>query len=349
MEIEWSRRITISEYRDGVHSVCALDGRVYAVGFDESQGVGRMRYSARALRSKDGKITASWSDERSHSFASLLACSSNGGKVYAFGATESFWTAVTFGEDLKLLRRADIGKPYLIPFSSLILSKFIYVAGTSIEGGGRTSACIVKLRLDDLSVVKAVEVKVNGLASGAYGLARGRGGSIVAGGFVRVGNSLEWALAVLGEDLEVLSARRLGVRGAITGLAADSDGFLYVVDGHRVAKLDPEGKVVLMSDSVSGVKVYVPLGVGHPWDRNVVVASSSNFYVLTGRTLSVLDSISVGGRGRAYQALIGSIDADYHRIYVPLTEVESESKWNWAIFALRPGARGLLAKIFRKK
>ncbi|MEM2025637.1 MAG: hypothetical protein QXW94_05035 [Desulfurococcaceae archaeon] len=351
MEQSWRKELNISKYRDGVYSVCVSGDRVYAVGFDESLGLGIKRYRAEAFNTRNGDRVASWADDQGHHFASLFTCRSSGNYIYAFGATEGFWSAIAFNKDLQVVKRADFENPYLMPFSCLFVDKHIYIAGTFFGPEVRTSASFVKLNSENLSIINGAEFETDILESGAYALAYSSGNKyIVAGGFTRTRSSIEWYIQLLDENLKFLDTIKPSVKGTITGIAVDLDGFIYAVDGYRVAKLDSKGKLIQSVDKPSGTKILASEGRDSPLSGNIAVASNEGVYLLSRDKLSVVDSWKLSTTGaKALSPLLGSMGFDQSNLYLPLVQIESDTKWNWVVLALKPKSRGIFTRIFGKK
>lgn len=349
MDIVWSRMLSASGYRDGVYSVCVLGGRVYAAGFDELMGAGRKRYRIEALDTASGAPLAAWADESSYPSASLFTCTGLGDRVYAFGATDRFWSILVFDRDLNLVKRVDIDTPYLAPFSAIVSDRYIYVAGTALTSTSLSALYVMKISADDLTVVKSFTTDVKGSGAGAYAVVYNKQAKqVVIGGFDRSEGAMGWLVAYLSEDLELIRVSRPGVRGSITGLAVDPSGFVYATGKSRVVKLDKEGSTVYSVGSPQGLKIYASQDLASPLGLNIALAGDNEVYVLTSDTLSVVDFVRLSKGPQVLTSFIGSMDADRDNIYLAVTQVVTKDDWNWAVYALRPRGRRFIPRLFRR-
>jgi len=341
LEVVWSRVISVSNYRDGVYSVCASGDRVYAVGFDEYHGLGKKRFRIESFSVKDGKTIAAWTDGRSLPLASFFTCVSYGNRVYAFGATDRFWSMLVFDRMLEVISRVDVDNPHVIPLSSIILDRYpnlyLYVAGTTVPGEGTTAMYVAKVSASDLSIVSSFTADSEGLGAGAYAVAyNNTTKQVVVGGYAKAESGLEWLVTFHNEDLKLDKVVKPGIRGSISGLAVDANGFIYAVDGKRVVKMDPEGKVVASVELPQAMKIYASQDRASPISAYVAVASDSELYLLSSENLSPVSSARLAGEPQMLIAFPGSMDAVYDSIYLAVTQVASNEKWNWVVMALTP-------------
>ncbi|MEM0099717.1 MAG: hypothetical protein QXV54_02935 [Desulfurococcaceae archaeon] len=348
MSIDWSRVYSASGFRDGVFSVCASSGMVYAVGFDEVPGPGLMRYRVESYRASSGERAGAWSDEKGYPYATLSSCSVLGDKLYVAGATSGFWSILEFNKDLKLGRRADFNEPCFNPFSMIALDNYLYLAGVLIENGYGKSIYVAKIDLSDLIMVKSREIKLNSSSTGAYVIEYDvKTNQLVLGGFTESNGEPEWLILYLSRELEPLKYLRPGFRNAITGLAVDYDGYIYAVDGARVVKLTVDGKVLAVSDNTPGVKIYAEKSKASPLRQYVIVASNDSIYILASRDLKTIASLKLPSE-KPLQANPGRISSESNHVYLALTQIASRNNWNWAVYALGIKPQGLFARIFRK-
>lgn len=331
-----------SGYRDGVHSVCFAEGNVYAVGFDELHGYGKKRYRIESYNAIDGVPLAKWADEKSYNIASLISCTSLGGHIYAFGVSDSFWSILEFDRNLNLVRRTDIDKPYLVPFSAIAIDRYIYIAGTTLTPQGSTAAYIAMVSPDTLSVYKSFSMGREGREAGAYTIAFNKNTNrFVVGGFDKSEGAMNWLLIFLNRDLELIKIVRTNIKGSITGLAINPEGNIYAVGRSAIAKFSREGEVLTTITSIPGVKVYSAQTPSTPIGPNIVVVSDNDAYMLSSDRLSVVDSTRLSKGPQILTSFLGSMDSDNEKLYVALTQVVTKDDWNWTVMALRPRARRL--------
>lgn len=339
LEVSWSRLITPSNHRNGAFSVCVSGDRVYAVGFDEYHGSRKMRFRIESLSIGDGKTVSVWTDELAFPFSSLFNCVSYGNRVYAFGATNRFWSILAFNRMLEFISRVNIDKPYLMPFSSIILDRypnlFLYSAGTTVPVEGTTSMYVVKISAADFSILNSFSTDMNGAGAGAYGMGyNNTTKEIVVGGYAKTDSGLEWLLAFFNENLDLNKIVRPGIRGSIMGLTIDIDGFIYAVDGKIVAKIRPDGKVISTLEIPQASKVYASQDKTSPLAPYVVVVSDSDLYLLSREDLTEVASVKLIKEPQTLISYPGSIDVVHDNVYLALTRLESEDKWNWLVTAL---------------
>ncbi|MEM1525493.1 MAG: hypothetical protein QW775_00850 [Ignisphaera sp.] len=345
MDIVWSRMSSASGYRDGVYGVCFAEGNVYAVGFDELHGYGKKRYRIESYSVRDGVPLAKWADDKSYTIASLTSCVSARGHIYAFGASERFWSILEFDKDLNLVKRVDIDKPYLVPFSAVALDRYIYVVGTTLTSEGSTAMYVARVVIDTLSMDKSFSTDREGRGAGAYAVAYNKiANRVVVGGFDRSEGAMNWLLTFLTRDLELIKIVRPDVKGSITGLAVNPEGSIYAVSRDVVAKFGREGELIISTTSVPGVKVYSSQDPSTPISVNAVVIADNDAYVLSSDRLSIVDSTRLSRGPQILTTFIGSMDSDNDKVYVALTQVVTKDDWNWAVQALRP--RGRRLRIF---
>jgi len=345
LSVAWSRVSSPSGFRNVVFSVCVSSGRVFAVGFDESLGYGVGRFRVESYSSRDGKLLASWVDEKGYPLAALTTCTSMGGFIYAVGYTSRFWSIIVFDRDLKIHRRTDFKEPCLAPFSAVIVGKDLYVAGSNINPGGSTALSVVKVPLDELVVEKAFTESAGGAGAGAYAVVyNSKVNQLAVGGFINSEEELKWLLVLLDKDLENAETIKPGVEGSVLGLAVDTEGSYYAVDGHRLAKLAASGEL-LKTIEVPGVKVHASRDEKSPLGRYVTVIAGSEVYVLRNDLTSTVDSAKLMKEPGSLAAVPGSMDSDDGNIYFALTRVVSRDKWDWAVYALRVKIGGKRWKI----
>uniref|UniRef100_A0A7C2V9Z3 WD40 repeat domain-containing protein n=1 Tax=Ignisphaera aggregans TaxID=334771 RepID=A0A7C2V9Z3_9CREN len=350
MDIVWSRVSSGSGYRDGVFGVCVYEDRVYAAGFDELYGLGRKRFRIEAYSARDGTPLARWADERSHVVASLTSCAVLDGRVYAFGVASGFWSILVFDRDLGLVKRLDVEKPFVVPSAAMVHGGYVYVAGVAPSASGLSSMFVARLAPDDLSIEKSFSVDMRGFGAGAYAIAFSSDAKrIVVGGFDRVEGSTGWLVVFLTEDLELIKVARPGIRGSITGLAVGADGSIYAVNRSRTARLGKDGEMIASTSAIQGVKVYA-----HPEEHpvlgsNIVVVSDNEAYLLSGDSLSIVDSVRLSRGPQILTAFTGSMAVDSSNVYVAATQVVTKDDWNWVVMALRPRGRGVISRFFRRR
>lgn len=350
MDIVWSRVSSASGYRDGVYSVCISGDRVYAVGFDELHGYGRKRYRIEAFRARDGAPVTRWADEKSYLAASLFVCVASDARIYAFGATEDYWSMLVFDRDLNLDRRTDIENPYVIPFSAVLADKYIYVAGTVVTPTGLTALYAVKISATDFSTVSSFVIDMKGSGAGAYAVSyNSRTKQVVVGGFDRSEGSMNWLIVYLTEDLELTRVVKPGVKGSVTGLAIDHEGFIYSVGKNRIIKLGKEGEIIAVAGTPQAVKIYTSSELKTSIGVNIATATDNEIYMLANDTLSIVDSVRLSRGPQMLTTFIGSMDADNDNIYAALTQIVTKDDWNWAIYALRSRGRRIFPKFLTRR
>ena len=343
MEVVWVHAPIQSGYRDAAFSVCVSGDVVYAVGFDELLGYGRQRYRVEALTSRDGLPIARWTDEDVHPLATLLSCTTYGDRVYVFGLTHRFWSALIFDRYLKLVRRVDFEKPRFTPFSATVGEGYVYVAGAELTPAG-TALRVLKLAPDDLAVVGSYAPNLGSANSGAYAVDYGRTlKQVVVGGFDRIDGVSRWRVEYLTPDLEPVKVVRPDIKGSVTGLSAGADGSVYAVGKTRVVKLGRDGEVVRSVSSPPAVKVYAAQEHAPSLGANVAAAATDEVYVLDGRSLSVVDGARISRGPQVTSMMVGSMAVDSEKIYVAATAVAGPT-WGWIVAALRPRRRGIFKR-----
>ena len=343
MEVVWVHAPIQSGYRDAAFSVCVSGDVVYAVGFDELLGYGKQRYRVESLTSRDGLPIARWTDEDVHPLATLLSCTTYGDRVYVFGLTNRFWSALIFDRYLKLARRVDSENPRFTPFSAVAGEGYIYVAGAELTPAG-TALRVLKLAPDDLAVVGSYTPNLGSANSGAYAVDYSRTlKQVVVGGFDRIDGISKWRVEYLTPDLEPVKVVRPDIKGSVTGLSAGADGSVYAVGKTRVVKLSRDGEVVRSVSSPPAVKVYAAQEHAPSLGANVAAAATDEVYVLDGRSLSVVDGARISRGPQVASMMVGSMAVNSEKIYVAATAVAGPT-WGWIVAALRPRRRG----IFRR-
>ncbi|MEM4040967.1 MAG: hypothetical protein QXM83_04010 [Ignisphaera sp.] len=348
MEIIWSHVSSPSGYRDGVYSVCVSSGIVYAVGFDELMGYGKQRYRVEGVDARDGHMIAKWVDDKAHSFASLYSCTAVGDRIYVFGATDRFWTIMVFDKLLNPVKRVDREKPYILPFSVVNVGRYIYVAGVEITPTGSTAIHVSRISVDDLSIVNSYTSNPKDRGAGAYSIAYNKKmKQIIVGGFDKIDGVSNWRIEYLTEDLNLIKISRPSVKGSITGLALDADGFIYTAGRTRIARISREGETLNTVTSPQAVKIYTSQESLPILGTNIAVATDNEAYILTNDTLSIVEAIRLSRGPQILSMMLGSMDADNERIYLASTQIATKDDWNWTILALKPRGRGFL-RLFRR-
>jgi hypothetical protein len=340
LEVVWSRIVSVSGFRDGVFGVCVAGDRVYAVGFDELHGLGRKRFRLGSYRSSDGTPIASWADEKSYPIASLISCTYVKGYIYAFGVTDKFWSILVFDRDLNLVKRVDIDKPYVTPFSAIVIDNNLYVVGTAVTGIDVNAVYVARISPDILSIEKTFVTDREGRGAGAYTITYNRVTDRIAiGGYDRVEGSMNWLVVFLTKDLDLIKIVRPSVKGAITGLSTNPEGAMYAVDRGNVIKLGKEGELLLTSTLIQGVKVYSSQIGTSSIGLNAVIALDNNVFYISNDDLSIIDSVRLSRGPQMLTTFVGSMDSDNDKVYLGLTQVVTKDDWNWVVVALRPRAR----------
>jgi len=343
VEVGWVYSPSSSSYRDAAFSVCVSGDVVYAVGFDELLGYGRQRYRVEALTSRDGLPIARWTDEDTHPLAALLSCTIYGDRVYVFGLTHRFWSALVFDRYLKLIKRVDFESPRFAPFSATVGEGYVYVAGTELTPAG-TALRVLKLAPEDLAVVDSYAPNLGPADSGAYAVDYSSTlKQLVVGGFDKLEGVSRWRVEYLTPNLEPVRVVRPDIKGSVTGLSAGADGSVYAVGKTRVVKLSRDGVVERSASSPPAVKVYAAKDYVPSLGGNVAAAVTDEVYVLDGRSLSVVDGARISRGPQVASMMVGSMAADSEKIYVAATSVAGPM-WSWVVAALRPRRRG----IFRR-
>lgn len=346
--VVWSKISNPSAFRNGAFSVCFSNGRVFVVGFDEGLGLGAMRYRAELYSSISGERIGAWSDKIGYSYASLLSCSVFNDKLYAIGVSNDFWSILEFDNSLNLANRVDFKEPGFTPFSIVASSKFIYVSGVLIKENHRKVGYVVRVNPGDLTITNSIEVTVDKADCGIYASDYNEKTSqLVLGGFYEVDNNLEWPIAFLGKDLELVKVLTPGFKGPITGLAIDYDGFIYVVDGVRVAKLTSEGEIVAVNESAYGVRICASNDKRSPIKQYVIVVSSGDLHIMKSADLKTITSLRLPDKP-SLLTTIGTLASENDSVYVALTQVFTRSNWNWVVYKVRIKSRGFIEKIIGK-
>jgi len=342
LEVVWVYAPSSSSYRDAAFSVCVSGDVVYAVGFDELLGYGRQRYRVEALTSRDGLPIARWTDEDAHPLAALLSCTTYGDRVYVFGLTSRFWSALVFDRYLTLVRRASSESPRFTPFSAVAGEGYVYVAGAELTPAG-TTLRVLKLAPDDLAVVGSYAPKIGVASSGAYAVDYSKTlKQVVVGGFDKLEGVSKWRIEYLTPDLEPVRVLKPDIRGSVTGLSVSADGSAYAVGRTRVVKLSRDGSVERSVSSPSAVKVYAAKDYVPPLGGNVAAAATDEVYVLDGRSLSVVDVVRISRGPQIASMMVGSMAVDSEKVYVASTAVAGHM-WGWVVAALKPKRR-----VFRR-
>lgn len=348
LEIVWSHVSSPSGYRDGVYSVCVSSGIVYAVGFDELLGYGKQRYRVEGVDVRDGHVVAKWVDDKGYHIASIYSCVSVGDRIYVFGATDKFWSIIMFDKFLNPVKRIDMEKPYVLPFSAVAIGKNIYVAGVEITSTRSTAIHVSKISADDLSIVNNYSSNPKESGAGVYAAAYNKKiKQIVVGGFDKLDGVSNWRIEYLTEDLRTIKTIRPSVKGCITGLTLDADGTIYATGRNRIAKISKEGETLNLITSPQAVKIYASQDPLPILGTNVAAATDNEAYILSSSTLSIVEAVRISRGPQILSMMIGSMDADNEKIYLASTQIATKDDWNWSILALRPRGKGFL-RFFRR-
>ena len=346
VSIVWSVSSNPSIYRDGAYSCCVLEDTLFVIGFDETSGLGKQRYRIETRRISDGSLISRWSDDKAYSFASLFSCVVVKNKVVVVGATESSWSVVAFDKKLNVVARKDFEKPRFIPYSVDSDGDIVLVGGVELVGEKGYAIRVEALSADDLSPIGFYTSNPMGKNAGAYSIIYNPvAKNVIVGGFDELDGARRWRVEILSRDLSLARIARPDLNGSVTGLAVDSQGFVYAVGRGGMAKIDRNGGVVSATRVVSGAQVIASPSDSRPIGRYIGVVSDNGFYLLD-KNLGMVDRAIFAREAEATFVAQGRPAMDSEKIYIAASTIVTDIDWGWRIVALNPSP-SMFRRIFR--